>query len=323
MAAHDLASLLADLGDRDRLTAEDALAVRRVVFGDVEVTPQEAETLIWLNEATEDVAPEWRQMFVEALTDFIVRQQHPPGYVDEANADWLMGALGRDDRVSRDTEMALLVHILEHATTTPSALAQFTLDQAKAMVLAGERPLTNDDVVLLRRIVFASAGAGSLAITRAEAEVLFDINDAVRGRENDAAWTDFFAKAIGNAVMAASGYAPPSREEALRTEAWLEERSSIARALARTAMNLFRDPSKVLDSYGAPGADRTWDEKNAAEAAERAASEVVTNDEAAWIAARVGRDGELDENEQALLRFLASESPNLHPSLQPLLDRAA
>ena len=67
-----------------------------------------------------------------------------------------------------------------------------------------------------------SAAMVNVAITRSEAELLFDIADATNEAENDPAWTDLFAKAIANAIMAASGYSAPNREEALRREAWLE-----------------------------------------------------------------------------------------------------
>ncbi len=325
MTVPALSALISELQGRETLTADDALAVRRVIFGgDVEVTPEEAEALVAINEAADQKAPEWRQLFVEALTDFVVRQQQPSGYVDAANAGWLIAAVSHDGRVRRDSELEAIVHILETAASAPPELSLFALTQAKAKVLAAGRGLEREDVDLLRRIVFAAAGSGSLAVTRAEAEVLFDVNDAVRGRDNDPAWTDFYAKAIGNAVMAASGYIPPSREEALRQEAWLEGRGSTVRFLSRVAGTLFLQPSRVLEAYRSPDAkEEVYAQKGAMEAAELAASAPVTEDEATWIVERVGRDGELDENEQALLRFLSSESPKLHPALQPLLDRAA
>jgi hypothetical protein len=324
MPSTDLTTLLTDLGGRDRLTAEDALDVRRVVFGEVAVTPDEAEALVALNEATDRAEPEWRQMFVEAMTDYVVRQQEPQGYVDQAKADWLIGALGRDGRVWRDSELEALVHILERAESAPASLSAFALDQVKAGILGSGKGVEHADVELLRRIVFAAGGEGSLAITRDEAEVLFDINDAVRGKDNDPAWTDFYAKAIGNAVMAASGYLPPSREEALRAEQWLEDREPTVRFLGRAASSLFNSPSKVIEAYRHPDPlSDLYAADNARQDAARAAAAPVTDDEASWIAERIGRDGELDENEKALVRFIAAESPNLHPSLQDLVDRAA
>ena len=64
---------------------------------------------------------------------------------------------------------------------------------------------------LLRRMLYAFGGDGNVAVTRAEAEVLFDINDATADAEPNPAWTDLFVKAIANVVMAASGQQPPNQ----------------------------------------------------------------------------------------------------------------
>jgi hypothetical protein len=56
--------------------------------------------------------------------------------------------------------------------------------------------------------------------------------------------------------------------------------------------------------------------------------EIVTNEgvtvaEAAWLAERIGRDGQLTPNEQALLMFLKADSGSIHPALRDLVKRAA
>ena len=56
--------------------------------------------------------------------------------------------------------------------------------------------------------------------------------------------------------------------------------------------------------------------------AERAA-EGVSHEEARWLVERIGRDGMFDPAEQALIRFLKVESPQIHPVLRPLMDAIA
>ena len=94
---------LADLCDgilaRGVVVADDVLALRRAVFGEITVTPDEVETLFRIDEGTEKRAPEWRAFFVEALTDWLVRQQEPAGYITEVQADWLIERIGADNRV--------------------------------------------------------------------------------------------------------------------------------------------------------------------------------------------------------------------------------
>ena len=177
------------------------------------------------------------------------------------------------------------------------------------------------EVELIRRILYAFGGDGSVAITRAEAEILFDINDAVADCDNDPAWGDLFVKAIANFTMAASGYSVPNRQEALRREAWLDAPSGgVADVFSRMAAGSLRG---ILQAYRQPSAEDTWAARNARAASEASESEAVTAGEAEWLARRIGRDGRLHANEKALLRFIRDEAPSVHPSLQSLIARAA
>ena len=41
--------------------------------------------------------------------DFLVHQQEPRGYIDEANAKWLMDRIARDSQVKTDSELEVLI----------------------------------------------------------------------------------------------------------------------------------------------------------------------------------------------------------------------
>lgn len=339
MTSSPLAHLLASLKTAPRLTADDALAVRRLVFADNAVAPQEIEALIALDEAVADRDARWTELFVEALTDFVVRQQAPAGYVDERQSAWLIDLISRDGRVKTDSELEALVHVLETATAAPSSLVVFALAQVKAAVLDGAGPLarggqadpsrvTAGEVALLRRILHAAAGDDNLAVTRAEAEILFDINDASRGAENDPAWLDLFSKALAASVMMVSGYEPLPRAEAARQEAWLRAPEGGVSGVADFIGKMFgavpaaaSSPRAALQQILHPddGLDG-WRARNAEHEAATARAEVVTEDEATWLAARIGRDGVFDEAERRLIDFLRREAVQIHPMLAPLLD---
>ena len=79
----------------------------------------------------------------------------------------------------------------------------------------------------------------------------------------------------------------------------------------------------VGDFFGSNALQKRWEEKNREVAAQTAEAERITADEAAWLVDRIGRDGQLHPNEQALLAFLREEAPNLPAPLQPLLKRVA
>ncbi len=316
-----------------KVTADDALASRRAVYGDDgAIAPGEIDMLFRIDEAASAADPAWSALLAEAGVDYIVHQRQPSGYIDEANAEWLVERIGRDGKVKTATELELLVKVLEAARTSPPSLVQFALRQVQSAVVDGDGPLADGRVIvpgrvdraeadLLRRILYAFGGDGGIAVTRAEAEVLFDINDATADADNDPAWLDLFVKAVANCIMAASGYVVPTREVALRREEWLDAPSGgVAGFFARMVSGGLRG---VLEAYRAPDDEDEWAERNARMDRAIATAEAVTDGEADWLAGRIGRDGSLHENEKALLRFIGNEAHDIHPALAPLIERAA
>ena len=316
-----------------KITAEDALAARRAVYGnDGAIDGHEFEALFAIDEAARESDPAWNMLLVEAGTDLIVHQQKPSGYVDEANADWLIARIGKDGMVKTATELELLIKILEAAQSSPEKLVKFALRQVQYAVVDGVGPLANGgelepgrvtrgEADLVRRILYAFGGEAGIAITRSEAEVLFDINDKSVEADNDPAWTDLFVKAIANCIMAASGYVVPPRQVALRREEWLDTANGgVADFFARMVSGGLHG---IIESYKLPPGEAAWAERSRQMDAAIAVAEVVNEDEAGWLAHRIGRDGNLHENEKALLRFIRAESPEIHPALQPLIEKAA
>jgi hypothetical protein len=318
---------------KDSLSGEDVLSLRRAFFDDGVIKPDEAEALFDLNRKAPAHGHEWNTLFVEALTDFVVNQALPHGYVTSDNAQWLIDRITVDGAVERASELELVVKIIETASYVPEALVLFAIEQVRRSVVEGRAiahpdfprdagVVSADEVELIRRILFAFGGEGNIAVSRAEAELLFDINDATDESRNDPAWSDLFVKAIANHLMAASGYQVPTREEALRREEWLEERDELSFGSVLGKM-LQQGLAGALSSYR----EQDWEEA-ALERLERqhraiVTAEEVTETEASWLNERIGRDGQLRLNERALIGFLRAESPKLHPSLQPLLGKAA
>jgi hypothetical protein len=324
--------VVADVMASKRVTAGDVTELRRAIYLDGAAEAGEVERLFAIDEAANERDPAWVELFVEAVTDCLVEQMRPQGYVDEANADWLMERISRDGVVKTESELELLVKVLERAKTSPERLVAYALNQVKKAVVDGQGPLARGgtltrgkigraEVELIRRMIYAFGGDGNVAITRSEADVLFEINDATVEADNDPAWSDLFVKAIANFMMAASGYAVPTRQEAIRREAWLDSPSGgVGEFFSRMAAGGLRG---VLDAYRRPGTEGAWAERNAETKAAIAAAEVVTAEEAEWLARRIGRDGTFHANEKALLRFVRDEGPSVHPSLKSLIAKAA
>jgi len=332
MTAPALSALVQQLSAAGAITPADVVALRQAIYPDLSIGSDEAEALVAIDRAVSRRCREWNDLFIEVLTDFVVHQQAPEDYIDDAKADWLMGRLAGNGRLNSDSALEAVVHILEMATSAPSRLAQFAMAQVKAAVLDGDGPLLQGklekgrvcaaEAALLQRLLYAAGGDGNVAITRAEAELLFDINDACRNAGNDPAWTSLFAKALAASVMTVSGFTPVAREDEARREAWLAHVDPYGYCGVGGFFNRMFVPRPAdAGVLWGDGLD-SWRRHNAEVEQAQAAAESVTDEEANWLMYRIGRDGVLDEAEKALVAFLKAESPDIHPVLMPLLDQA-
>ena len=114
-----MSASVAGLTSKNRIAAEDVTMLRREVFADGVVTLGEAEALFALDQTVRDKCPEWAPFFVEAVTDYIVHQEKPQGYISEDNANWLVRTISRDGMVDSRTERECfdIVWISRHATS--------------------------------------------------------------------------------------------------------------------------------------------------------------------------------------------------------------
>ena len=317
---------------RGTIRDSDVLKFRRVFYEDGIVSAEEAELLFKLNDGCQIKDACWADFFVEAITDFVVFQAQPQGYVTADNAHWLIDRIGKNRLVDSQNELELVVNVLDKARWAPIGLVKFALEQVKHAVISGSGPLRNGaslepgrisagEVDLLRRILYAFGGDGHVAVTRDEADILFDIDEAVEDAEPNPAWTDLFVKAVANVIMASSGYSVPSREEALREEASLDHPEQKTSVLAFLLSMVSSNLASVQDAYR----DQTPEERALArlehQRIEIITNEAITEAEATWLATRLGRDGRLSPSEHALVSYLKHESPKIHPVLIEAVDR--
>ncbi len=301
--------LTAQLKAKSTITADDTLALRRLAWRDGAIDPAEADAIFDLNNCVRASSSEWVDFFVEAMKHYLVRQQAPAGYVDDAKTAWLMARIDRDGRVDSLGELELLVGVLEDAINVPETLKAYALRQIEAVVLTGEGPtrdggsldagrISASEVKLLRRLLFSQAGDGPAMVSRAEADMLFRIKDATLGAANSPEWQTLFVQAVGNHLMAHSDYHPLARSEAARLEAFMDDTHvSIGRFFGRMAKS------------GLTGWIREAPEPSAAEHDAAVENDrAIAPGEQAWLRSRVDADHTLDPLEQALLAFLSDES---------------
>lgn len=320
MSDTSLETRLAAVGADGYVTANEVLFLRRTVFEDGIVSTEELDAIFALGERAPDGDPEWLQFFAEAVADYYLREEEPQGYLTPEEFASLQVRITQNDGHANALERCLLVKLMETAMRTPPEMARFTGDQIKKAILKKpEGPhVEKADAMLLRRYLFAAGGDGNVAITRAEAELLFDINDAVQTANNSTAWTELFVQGVVNHLMAHLGYTAPSREEAFRRNAWAKDQSSNIGGFFKRMLS--GGLGAVKDAYTQ---GTLYEEQNARRDADAAIAAQVTQSEADWLAGRIGRDGALDKNERQLIERMRELEKDLPENLKALLTRAA
>ena len=124
-----LQDLAAGIGTAGTATPDDVLALRRAVWADGVISPDEAAVIFALNARLADPGREWVDFFVEALSVWLVDEQEPRGYVDDAQAHWVLGQIAAGGPTATPAELEMLAHVMEKAISTPEALRSYTLDQ--------------------------------------------------------------------------------------------------------------------------------------------------------------------------------------------------
>ncbi len=222
------------LQDQSRISDEDVITFRREVFEDMLVSRAEAEGVFALNDSVEDTCKAWNDFFVEVMVDYCVNQAKPHGYMSDNNADWLVAQITKDGRLDSNSELELVVKVIERATQVPTLFAAFALEQVAVAVLEGNGALLCNNELkagvigapeanLLRRVMYGVGAEGRLAVSKEEVEVLFELNDMTIEAENHAEWSDVFIKAVSCHLMSAGGYHAIDRKEVMRREAWLDD----------------------------------------------------------------------------------------------------
>jgi hypothetical protein len=134
-----------------------------------------------------------------------------------------------------------LIAAMERSPVATPELAVVALGCVMHGLITGEGPTTTgrvhfsrtidgDDAALCERILLAAGGEDGVPVSRAEAELLFDIDAAGAERTDHGRFDDLFVKAIAHYVLGSAGFAVPARAVALdrrtHVSTWAKVRSS-------------------------------------------------------------------------------------------------
>lgn len=330
--------LLLDDAVRDGAIGDDEVsAVRRALYGERAEIGEAFRLLYEADKKRKSHSDEWSRLFVEAALDVALRETPPQGYFPPDKAQKVMEALGEKGELRTDTVLEALVAIVEKAERVPTEFAAFVLRRMKQAVIysdgltaSGERLTPGriglPELKLIQRVVWGAGDEGRLAVSRAEAEALFDIADATAGAANAPQWDEFFAGAVGNYLIGATGRQPPSRERAF--EMWETPHKADALGFFGQIFSRAREVS-LSDVKGDMSRHRlsamveaAYRADNEARDAAIAAAERLTGEKAEWVVDRIRRNGSLSAPESALLRFLEREATQLPKELLAMKAQA-
>ena len=106
------------------IDSEEVKTIKAVIYEDGKIDKDEADFLFELNDAVsgKENAPEWKDLFVYAITAFVLEDEVSPNEIDEDEAEYLYNQIKGDGQVD-DIERALLENIKAKAKSFPAKLA--------------------------------------------------------------------------------------------------------------------------------------------------------------------------------------------------------
>ncbi len=106
------------------IDSDEVKTIKKVIYEDGKIDKDEADFLFELNDAVsgKDNAPEWKNLFVDAITAFVLEDEVSPNEIDDDEAEYLYDQIKGDGQVD-DIERALLENIKAKAKNFPEILA--------------------------------------------------------------------------------------------------------------------------------------------------------------------------------------------------------
>lgn len=232
------------------IDAEEVRTINKAIYEDGKIDREEADFMFELNDAVtgKENHYSWKDLFVKAITDHVLKDDQSYGLVDDDEADYLIGKIQGDGTID-EIEQALLLKIIEKATGACEKFQDFVLTSFKNLILE-DGVIDAGEVKTIKTIIYGAGGASGAKVDKREAEWLFELNDAVSGKANHESWKALMVEAISKYV--------------------LEDETS---------------------------------------------PNVVDDEEAEWLVAKIMKDGNLDDVEQAIVVNIKSKATSISPKL--------
>lgn len=325
----ELSATLAKLVQAGKVHDSDIANLRELVWADEQLSPNVVDALFMLLRKCEISSRVWDDFFIEAVEHYLLHQFAPHGFIDESGAEWLRDHVAIDGHVKTRCEIELLVNIIENAENAPDRLRSFALAEIEEVIVMGigatrmNQPIRpacvdEEEVKLLRRLIFAGGGEGAVIVSSGEADMLFRIKDQSLHSNNAPGWLTLFVQGVGNHLMAHSDYRPLSSDEAQRLHLEMNHSTpNIFGFLTRTLPSELIGRGTIVDAFKSlfPSQADPFAKSLSVDTAHALSAE-----HAGWLKQHIAADDQTDDYEKALLTFIVEETGNA-PSMLTALRR--
>ncbi len=119
-----LSELKSELLSDGIIDAEEVEKLKEILYADGTIDKEEADFLFEINDAVSGKGndPAWEAFFIQAITDFLLKDEATPGEIDPEETAWLVERIGADGQVD-GVEKVLLETLRKEAKSFPEALA--------------------------------------------------------------------------------------------------------------------------------------------------------------------------------------------------------
>lgn len=106
------------------IDAAEVQTIKEVIYEDGKIDKDEADFLFEINDAVsgKENAPEWKTLFVDAITSYLLEDETSPGEIDDDEAKELYEQIKGDGQVD-ELERALLENLKAKSNNFPEILA--------------------------------------------------------------------------------------------------------------------------------------------------------------------------------------------------------
>lgn len=118
--------------DDGKIDREEVERLRKTLYADGKIDHEEADFLFELNDAVSGKKndPAWNQFFVQAISDYLLKDERSPGVIDEDEGRWLVEKIGADGKVD-GVEKQLLNNLKKNAKKMPPVVTALLNGDAK------------------------------------------------------------------------------------------------------------------------------------------------------------------------------------------------